>query len=49
MERFASKWEQMRVGQIAFENIEELQKRLEGIKEKRNQWNEIQEQKDKLM
>lgn len=52
MERFAAKWEQIKPrpnsGQISNDSLVELQKHLDNIKEKRIQWTEIAERKEKL-
>lgn len=48
IERFVSKWEQVKGIHIADEGVEELQKRLENIREKRKLWQEIMEKKEKL-
>lgn len=53
MERFSAKWEQTKPralsGEIAEKNTEELYKQLQNMKEKKMQWEEIIQAKNKLM
>lgn len=52
MERFGAKWEQVKpkphTGQIADQTLDELNKQLIAIKEKKVQWQELMEKKEKL-
>lgn len=53
MERFGAKWEQVKPrpnsGQISNDSLIELQKHSQNIKEKRTQWSDIVERKNKLI
>lgn len=53
IERFAAKWDQIKPrpnsGQISNESLVELQKHLENIKEKRSQWQELTDIRNKLL
>lgn len=53
MERFGAKWEQVKPrpnsGHLTNDSLVELQKHSENVKEKRLQWLEIVEKKDKLV
>ncbi|XP_015834463.1 cytoplasmic dynein 2 heavy chain 1 [Tribolium castaneum] len=52
MERFGAKWEQIKpkphTGQISDQTLDELHKQLMSIKEKKVQWQELMDKKDKL-
>lgn len=53
IERFSAKWDQIKPrpssGQIMSDSFTDLQKHLENIKSKREQWQEVLDQKEKLM
>lgn len=53
VERFSAKWDQVKPrpssGQIMSESFKDLQQHLQDIKGKREQWQEVLEQKRKLM
>ncbi|XP_017783105.1 PREDICTED: cytoplasmic dynein 2 heavy chain 1 [Nicrophorus vespilloides] len=53
MERFAAKWEQVKPrpnsGQIASESLTQLNTHLANIKEKKGQWAQIEDQRNKLI
>lgn len=52
IERFSAKWDQIKPrpssGQIMSDSFVDLQKHLENIKDKREQWQEVIKQKEKL-
>lgn len=53
IERFSAKWDQIKLrpnsGQIMSDSFNDLQKHLTNIKTKRNEWQEVLQQKEKLM
>lgn len=53
IERFSAKWDQIKPrpssGQIMSDSFKNLEQHLENIKEKRDQWQKVIQQKEKLM